>query len=53
MARRFKAPGRSGPTVRMPWSDGAWPADWSGTRRGRRKHKRGTPRAGGRTGPKR
>lgn len=49
MARRFKPPGR-GPTVRMPWSDDAWPSDW---RKGRKKGrgKRRSPRPGARTGP--
>jgi hypothetical protein len=50
MARRNKAPGRTGAVVRQPWSDGAFPGDWSRSKkRGRRAGR--SPRPGARTGP--
>jgi hypothetical protein len=50
MAKRDKAPGRTGPVCRMPWHDGAFPADWNRGKRGGRRVGR-SPRPGARTGP--
>jgi len=48
MAR--KAPGRSGPVIRSPWSGDGWPSDWRASRlRGKGRAK--SPRPGARTGP--
>ena len=46
--RSPKAPGRTGPIKRNPWTDGAFPHDWRGARG---KFSRKSPRPGARTGP--